>query len=48
MAQIGAIVISDNINVQKFVELAKVDPKITIGQQEVLPDGTKYIPINKN
>lgn len=48
MAQVGAIVISDNINVQKFVELAKTDPKITIGQQEVLPDGTKYIPINKN
>lgn len=48
MSQVGAIVISDNINVQKFVELAKADPKITIGQQETLPDGTKYIPINKN
>lgn len=48
MAQIGAIVISDNINVQKFIELAKTDSKITIGKEEVLSDGTRYIPINKN
>jgi hypothetical protein len=48
MSQVGAIVISDNINVAKFVELAKSDPKLTIGKEEVLPDGTRYIPINKN
>lgn len=48
MSQIGAIVVSDSINVQKFVEVAKADPKITIGKEEVLSDGTRYIPINKN
>lgn len=48
MSQVGAIVISDNINVQKFIELAKTDPKLTIGKEEVLPDGTRYIPLNKN
>lgn len=48
MAQIGAIVISDNINVQKFIELAKTDPKITIGKEEVSSDGIRYLPINKN
>ena len=48
MSQVGAIVISDNINVQKFIELAKADPKVTIGKEEVLPDGTRYIPLNKN
>ena len=48
MSQVGTIVISDNINVAKFIELAKTDPKITIGKEEVLPDGTRYIPINKN
>jgi hypothetical protein len=47
MTQVGAIVISDNINIQKFIELAKADPKVTIGKEEVLPDGTRYIPINK-
>lgn len=48
MSQVGAIVISENINVQKFIELAKSDPKVTIGKEEVLPDGTRYIPINKS
>jgi len=48
MSQVGAIIISDNINVQKFIELAKTDPKIIIGREETLPDGTRYIPINKN
>jgi hypothetical protein len=48
MSQIGAIVISDNINVAKFIELAKIDSKITIGKEEVSSDGTRYIPINKN
>lgn len=48
MSQIGVIVIGDNINVQKFIELAKSDPKITIGKEEVLPDGTRYIPLNKS
>lgn len=48
MSQVGAIVISENINVAKFIELAKTDPKVTIGKEEVLPDGTRYIPINKN
>jgi len=47
MAQIGAIVISDKINVQKFIELAKSDPKISIGKEEVSRDGFRYIPINK-
>jgi hypothetical protein len=48
MSQIGAIVISDNINIAKFIELAKTDPKYIIGKEEVLADGTRYIPINKN
>lgn len=48
MSQVGAIVINDTINVQKFIELAKQDNKVTIGNEEVLPDGTRYIPINKN
>jgi len=48
MSQVGVIVIGDNINVQKFIELAKSDPKITIGKEEVLPDGTRYIPLNKS
>ena len=48
MSQIGAIVISDSINVAKFIELAKSDSKVIIGKEEVLPDGTRYIPINKS
>lgn len=48
MGQIGAIIVSDNINVQQFIALAKADPKITIGKEEVSEDGTRYIPINKN
>lgn len=48
MAQIGAIIISDNINVEQFVNLAKADPKISIGKEEVSEDGTRYLPINKN
>lgn len=48
MAQIGAIVISDNINVEQFINLAKADPKVTIGKEEVSEDGTRYLPINKN
>lgn len=48
MAQIGAIVISDNINLEQFINLAKTDPKVTIGKEEVSEDGTRYLPINKN
>ena len=48
MSQIGVIVVSDSINVSKFIELAKADPKITIGKEEVSQDGTKYIPLNKS
>ena len=47
MSQIGTIAISDNINVAKFIELAKEDSKVTIGKEEVLPDGSRYIPILK-
>lgn len=48
MSQIGVIIVSDNINVQKFIELAKTDPKINTGKEEVSSDGTRYIPIYKN
>jgi hypothetical protein len=45
MAQIGAIVISDNVNTQAMINLLKQDPKITIGKETVSSDGTKYIPV---
>ena len=48
MSQIGAIVISDTINVAKFIELVKTDPKITVGKEEISSDGVRYIPLNKN
>ena len=48
MAQIGAIVISDNVNTQAMINLLKQDPKITIGKEIVSSDGTKYIPVEKN
>lgn len=48
MSQVGVIVVSDSINVPKFIELAKTDSKITIGKEEVSEDGTKYTPLNKS
>lgn len=48
MGQIGAITISDSVNTQAMINLLKQDPKITIGKEILLPDGTRYIPIEKN
>ena len=48
MAQIGAIAISDNVNTQAMINLLKEDKKITIGQEQTAPDGSRYIPIEKN
>lgn len=48
MAQIGAVVISDNVNTQAMINLLKQDPKITIGKETISDDGTRYIPIEKN
>lgn len=48
MAQIGSIVVSDNVNTQAMVELLKKDSKITIGKEQVTEDGVRYIPIEKN
>ena len=48
MPQIGAISISPNVNTQAIIDLLKEDKKITIGQEQVAPNGTRYIPIEKN
>ena len=48
MAQIGAIAVSDNVNTQAIINLLKEDKKITIGQEQTAPDGSRYIPIEKN
>ena len=48
MPQIGAISISPNVNTQAIINLLKEDKKLTIGQEQVGPNGTKYIPIEKN
>ena len=48
MAQVGTIVISDNVNTQAVINLLKQDPKITIGKEQVTEDGVRYIPIEKN
>lgn len=48
MAQIGSIVISDNVNTQAIISLLKQDPKITIGKETITENGTRYIPIEKN
>lgn len=48
MPQIGAISISPNVNTQAIIDLLKQDKKITIGQEQVAPNGTRYIPIEKN
>ena len=48
MAQIGSIVISENINTQAIINLLKEDKKIIIGSEQVASDGTRYIPIEKN
>lgn len=48
MAQIGSIVVSDNVNTQAMINLLKEDKKITIGQEQIAADGTRYIPIEKN
>jgi len=48
MAQVGSIVISDNVNTQAIINLLKEDKKLTIGKETVAEDGTRYIPIEKN
>lgn len=48
MAQIGSIVISENVNTQAMINLLKEDKKITIGSEQIAADGTRYIPIEKN
>jgi len=45
MAQIGAISISPNVNTQAIINLLKEDKKITIGQEQIAADGSRYIPI---
>lgn len=47
MAQIGSIVISENVNTQAIVDLLKKEPKIIIGKEQVTEDGVRYIPIEK-
>ena len=48
MAQIGAIVISENVNTKAMIELLKNDKKLTIGNEQVTENGVRYIPIDKN
>ena len=48
MAQIGSIVISNDVNTQAMIGLLKQDPKITIGKEQITDDGVRYIPIEKN
>jgi hypothetical protein len=48
MPQVGAIAISDNVNTQAIINLLKQDPKLTIGQEQTAPNGSRYIPIEKN
>jgi hypothetical protein len=45
MAQIGAISISPNVNTQAMINLLKQDPKVTIGQEQVAPNGAAFNPI---
>lgn len=47
MSQVGAIVISDNVNTKAMIELLKDDKKITIGSEQVTENGVRYIPIDK-
>ena len=48
MTQIGAIVISDNVNTQAIINLLKEDKKLIIGKETVDENGVRYIPIEKN
>ena len=48
MAQIGSIIISENVNTQAMINLLKEDKKLTIGKEMVTDDGVRYIPIEKN
>lgn len=48
MAQIGVISISENVNTQAMIDILKTDKKITIGQEQIASDGTKYIIVEKN
>ena len=48
MPQVGAISISPNVNTQAMINLLKEDKKLTIGQEQVGPNGSRYIPIEKN
>jgi hypothetical protein len=48
MPQIGSISISPDVNTQAMINLLKEDKKITIGQEQIAPNGSRYIPIEKN
>lgn len=48
MPQVGSISISPNVNTQAIINLLKEDKKITIGQEQIAADGSRYIPIEKN
>lgn len=47
MSQVGAIVISDNVNTKAIIELLKDDKKLTIGSEQIAENGVRYIPIDK-
>lgn len=48
MSQVGAIIISENVNTQAMIDLFKNEKKVIIGKETVTEDGVHYIPINKN
>lgn len=48
MAQVGTIVISENVNTKAMIELLKTDKKLTIGNEQIGANGVRYIPIDKN
>jgi hypothetical protein len=48
MAQVGSIIISDNVNTEAMINLLKEDKKLTIGKEAVSDNGVRYIPIEKN
>lgn len=48
MAQVGCIVINDNVNTQAMIDLLKQDKKLTIGKEQITEDGVRYITIDKN
>lgn len=49
MAQVGVIVVNDNINANAWIDQIKADnPKYSVGKMETTDKGVKYIPIDKN